>query len=222
MFKAQTTVALTALVALSACFSGQTDNPDIDRGFDAHPLSAMRPSLWVDPTGCEHWFLDDGVEGYLSNRIRRNGTPVCRIDEEAAPPEEIVQTVVATPEQPVELNIELAADAFFDVDSSLIKEEGLPQLDAYFIFLQQEGIRRVVVEGHTDSDASAEYNEALSFRRARAVGFYAAQYGISAIPVGKGESEPAVPNDSIENKARNRRVEIFAIQNDAAAPPISG
>ncbi|MEL6679377.1 MAG: hypothetical protein AAFQ51_11770 [Pseudomonadota bacterium] len=53
------------------------DDPDVDRGIDAHRLSDMRASIWVDPFGCEHWFIDDGVEGYLTNRLNRDGTPRC-------------------------------------------------------------------------------------------------------------------------------------------------
>jgi outer membrane protein OmpA-like peptidoglycan-associated protein len=142
---------------------------------------------------------------------------VCReIEEQAAPDEEIIQAIVAVPvlERDASLDLNLEADAFFDVDSSLIKEEGVPRLDAYFLLLRERGIRRVIVEGHTDSDASADYNLDLSVRRARAVGLFAAQFGIAAIPIGKGELEPVAPNDTAENKARNRRVEIFAIPNE--------
>ena len=36
-----------------------------------------RPGIWIDPDGCEHWVMDDGVEGYMSPHVRRDGTPVC-------------------------------------------------------------------------------------------------------------------------------------------------
>lgn len=62
----------------SALNTSGEDDPDIDRGFDAHPLSTMRASIWVDPFGCEHWIIDDGVEGYLTNRMNLDGTPRCR------------------------------------------------------------------------------------------------------------------------------------------------
>ena len=35
------------------------------------------PNIWVDPDGCEHWVMDDGVEGYLSARLDKYGKPVC-------------------------------------------------------------------------------------------------------------------------------------------------
>ena len=49
----------------------------IDRGIDSDDLSTMRAGIWVDPNGCDHWIIDDGVEGYLSARIDKYGRPVC-------------------------------------------------------------------------------------------------------------------------------------------------
>lgn len=45
--------------------------------FDKHDLSTMTAGIWVDPTGCDHWIIDDGLEGYLSQRLDRDGKPVC-------------------------------------------------------------------------------------------------------------------------------------------------
>ncbi len=35
------------------------------------------PTIWIDPDGCEHWVMDDGVEGYMTPHLRGNGRPVC-------------------------------------------------------------------------------------------------------------------------------------------------
>ena len=48
-----------------------------DRGTDSKHLSQLKAGIWVDPNGCDHWIIDDGVEGYLSLRLDRNGKPVC-------------------------------------------------------------------------------------------------------------------------------------------------
>lgn len=37
----------------------------------------MVAGIWVDPHGCDHWIIEDGVEGYLSARLADNGKPVC-------------------------------------------------------------------------------------------------------------------------------------------------
>lgn len=69
--------ALAALtVGLSACsLSSDTTR---DSGLDGGDLSKMKAGIWIDPNGCDHWIIDDGVEGYMTPRLRPDGTPVCR------------------------------------------------------------------------------------------------------------------------------------------------
>ena len=49
----------------------------VDAGRDAKDLSQLVAGIWVDPNGCDHWIIDDGVEGYLSQRLDNYGKPVC-------------------------------------------------------------------------------------------------------------------------------------------------
>jgi hypothetical protein len=56
---------------------GFKEDKSFDRGFDKKPLSELQAGIWVDPNGCDHWIIDDGVEGYLSPRLARDGKPVC-------------------------------------------------------------------------------------------------------------------------------------------------
>ena len=69
------TLALTAAIALGACDDKQ--NKTVDRGFDSKHLSQLKAGIWIDPHGCDHWIIDDGVEGYLSQRLDKYGKPVC-------------------------------------------------------------------------------------------------------------------------------------------------
>lgn len=39
------------------------------------------PTIWIDPDGCEHWFMDDGAEGFMSPHRDRDGSPVCHRSE---------------------------------------------------------------------------------------------------------------------------------------------
>ena len=73
---------LVAAGGLAGCEVGEgfgAYGPDksIDRGIDSDDLSQMRAGIWVDPNGCDHWIIDDGVEGYLSARLDKYGKPVC-------------------------------------------------------------------------------------------------------------------------------------------------
>lgn len=77
---------LAAAGVLSACEGGMgqvNTNKTIDYGFKRHHLSTMVAGVWVDPNGCDHWMIDDGIEGYLSQRLDKYGKPVC---SGAAPP----------------------------------------------------------------------------------------------------------------------------------------
>ena len=79
---------LAAAGSLSACVEGEALLGDsgyeahkrdktVDRGFDSKHLSQLVAGVWVDPQGCDHWIIDDGVEGYLSARVDKYGKPVC-------------------------------------------------------------------------------------------------------------------------------------------------
>lgn len=48
-----------------------------DAGRDSKSLSQLVAGIWVDPNGCDHWIIDDGVEGYLTERLTPDGRPVC-------------------------------------------------------------------------------------------------------------------------------------------------
>ncbi|MGB5864171.1 MAG: hypothetical protein WBG95_07700 [Sulfitobacter sp.] len=86
---------ITAIIGLTTVVSACEDasfrelGPDktIDRGIDKKHLSQLQAGIWVDPNGCDHWIIDDGVEGYLSARLDKFGKPVC---SGVAPPTQTV------------------------------------------------------------------------------------------------------------------------------------
>lgn len=69
-------VALLISVGLMSACTEAIDKT-ADRGFDSKPLSSLKAGIWVDPNGCDHWIIDDGLEGYLSQRLDPQGKPVC-------------------------------------------------------------------------------------------------------------------------------------------------
>jgi outer membrane protein OmpA-like peptidoglycan-associated protein len=75
---------------------------------------------------------------------------------------------------------------------------------------------RFEVAGHADGDGREENNQRLSERRAQAVLDYLARLGVPVTrmsAVGYGMTRPLVPNTTIENKAKNRRIE-FVVKTD--------
>ncbi|SHH94880.1 hypothetical protein [Marivita hallyeonensis] len=69
-------VIVAALAGLAAC-ENPSEDKSVDRGWDDKPLSELQAGIWIDPNGCDHWIIDDGVEGYLSPRLDPRGRPVC-------------------------------------------------------------------------------------------------------------------------------------------------
>lgn len=67
---------LVVACGLAACEA--PPDKTADRGVDRKELPSLVAGIWVDPNGCDHWIIDDGLEGYLSARLDRNtGKPVC-------------------------------------------------------------------------------------------------------------------------------------------------
>ena len=81
MIKTKVILVVASALGLGACadFEGRGYPADksIDRGIDTKHLSQLQAGIWVDPNGCDHWIIDDGIEGYLSQRLDKYGKPVC-------------------------------------------------------------------------------------------------------------------------------------------------
>jgi len=99
----------------------------------------------------------------------------------------------------------------FATDVATLNPQGQQAARRLAEVLQQNPGRNVSIEGFTDSTGSAEYNQALSERRADAVSAELALRGIAReriVAHGYGESHPVAANDTAGNRQLNRRVEI--------------
>lgn len=101
---------------------------------------------------------------------------------------------------------------YFETDKADIQVRSFSLLDEIAETLEEHPeLTKVRVEGHTDSDGSAAYNEGLSARRAAAVVDALVERGVGAgrlTSVGLGETRPVASNASAQGKALNRRVEF--------------
>lgn len=99
----------------------------------------------------------------------------------------------------------------FDFDKYNIKKLYVPDLDQHVAYLSANPSSPVIVEGHTDSIGSDQYNQRLSERRANAVRKYLVEKGIASSRirvVGYGEQRPIADNKTKEGRAINRRAEF--------------
>ncbi len=102
----------------------------------------------------------------------------------------------------------------FEVDSSTITQKGIETIKKIYIILKKYPDTKLEIDGYTDSDGDAQYNLKLSQERVDAVKKALVEFGLDGnrfTTKGYGESKPLVPNNSAENKAKNRRVEFILI-----------
>jgi OOP family OmpA-OmpF porin len=121
---------------------------------------------------------------------------------------------VAAAAAPASEKVTFAADAFFDFDKSVLKDEGKAKLDDVVSKLGSINLEVIIAVGHTDSVGSDAYNQALSVRRSEAVKAYLVGKGVEKNRVyteGKGEKQPVADNKSSDGRAKNRRVEIEVV-----------
>ena len=103
-------------------------------------------------------------------------------------------------------------DVLFDTGSANLNPGGMQQVARLSTYLAASPSQVVRIEGHTDSQGSATYNEALSQRRAASVRAALVAAGIDPARVtamGMGEALPVASNDTAAGRQQNRRVEII-------------
>lgn len=100
---------------------------------------------------------------------------------------------------------------YFDFDSSEIRPEFVAVIAAHAHALAANASIRVRLEGHSDERGSPEYNIGLGERRAQTVRRALLLQGVAesqVVTVSYGEERPAVPGQTEEDWAKNRRVEF--------------
>lgn len=99
----------------------------------------------------------------------------------------------------------------FDVNKTNIKPKYTPILDEVTAVMKKNPGLKMEILGHTDSTASAKYNQGLSERRAKSVMAYFVKKGIKKeqlMTKGFGLTRPIADNKTVAGKAQNRRVEL--------------
>ena len=99
----------------------------------------------------------------------------------------------------------------FKSGKSILLPEAYPILDKIAKVMKENPQVRVEVSGHTDNKGKKNRNLALSKGRANAVKKYLVKKKIKAtrvIAVGFGQDKPKFPNDTDENRTKNRRIDF--------------
>ncbi|MEI9475811.1 MAG: OmpA family protein [Deltaproteobacteria bacterium] len=111
-------------------------------------------------------------------------------------------------------------DVLFEFGKSELSLVAIRNVNKLADFLQQYPARNLLIEGHTDSVGSEEFNLALSEKRANGVRDQLVAKGIAAeriTPMGYGKKYPVANNDTPAGRQQNRRVEVV-ILNEGVTP----
>jgi outer membrane protein OmpA-like peptidoglycan-associated protein len=103
-------------------------------------------------------------------------------------------------------------DIQFDVNQASMRSESSAELDAVGRFLNDNAETYVVLGGYTDGTYTREFNLELSRKRALSVKDYLmknANIGADRFVLQwYGKDNPVADNDTVEGRAKNRRVEV--------------
>jgi outer membrane protein OmpA-like peptidoglycan-associated protein len=117
------------------------------------------------------------------------------------------------------LKLDIPSDISFDSGKSDIKPNFRPVLDSFAQSLVANPATKVTIVGHTDNTGTDAVNNPLSLNRATHARDYLVTRGVASNRFtieGRGSHEPLVENNSDANRAKNRRVEIFVAEPQAA------
>lgn len=140
------------------------------------------------------------------------GDPPAPPEPEPPPPPEPKRVTVKQDK------IEIGEKILFDFDLATIRPESHGLLDEIVAVIRDNPqIRKISIEGHTDSEGSDAHNMKLSEARAKAVRTYLTEHGIEPgrlVAKGFGETKPIADNGTPKGRDENRRVEFLIVEQD--------
>ena len=107
----------------------------------------------------------------------------------------------------------------FSVDDATLPEVNKELLDRAAKIISEVPNIKLMIVGHTDGQASDDYNNKLSLARAESVKQYLVSKGVDASKLmtkGIGESEPMADNSTEQGRFRNRRIE-FVVNDESVS-----
>jgi outer membrane protein OmpA-like peptidoglycan-associated protein len=115
-----------------------------------------------------------------------------------------------------EIRMDLPSDILFDFDKSVIRSDARDSLSKVAVVIRAHPGKIILVEGHTDSKGSEDYNKKLSLQRAESVKRWLQENGNIRDTVfqikGWGEIKPKATNETEQGRQKNRRVEVTVIK----------
>lgn len=170
---------------------------------------SLAASLFIGLVGCGGTTQFSGGQAFAIVGTRPPPPPPPQEEPPAEPPR-------------VELRdnkIEFSEKIQFEVNKATIKEESFSLLhDIAEVIKKNPHVKKISIEGHASAEGNAAYNKRLSDARAKAVlDHLVKKEGVEAsrlVAKGWGVEKPIAPNDTEENREKNRRVEFLVVEQE--------
>ncbi len=109
--------------------------------------------------------------------------------------------------------VTIPASQLFEPNDTVLTAVGENLLKPFLRMLKNPGFYKLLLVMHSDNTGSSAYTLNLSRQRVNAVFDWFDENGSVdyVVPYALGETDPIVDNNSVENRKRNRRLELYLI-----------
>ncbi len=146
--------------------------------------------------------------GYIGDRMDRQAEKI----EQEIPGAEVTRVG-----EGINVVFDESSGVYFDTNKYNINTKSATTLDKLAGIFKEYPDTNILVEGHTDNTGADDYNMTLSKQRAQSVTSYLSGKGVSS---GRfttnwyGENQPKYDNNTVEGRAKNRRVELAIVASE--------
>lgn len=202
---------LTSIGAVKV-FDGEITSEEFDRYNKQDPHKGGEGDMGYAGRNMKCWALRSQDKGniYVQYEANNAGGVINVLQEEA-----FEQTITKVTSDEIAKDLTEKGKSIlyinFDTDKTALTSDGSEVVQQIAGALKKESTLKISIEGHTDNTGNAAHNKTLSEQRADAVLQALTKDGIDASRLkasGHGAEKPLVANDTEENKAKNRRVEL--------------
>ena len=109
--------------------------------------------------------------------------------------------------------VTIPASQLFDANDTVLNQIGEAQLKPFLRMMKNPGFYKMLLVMHSDNTGSEVYTLNLTRQRVNAIfDWFDENSSVDyVVPYALGETDPIVDNNSVENRKRNRRLEIYLI-----------
>ena len=109
--------------------------------------------------------------------------------------------------------ITIPASQLFNANDTVLNKIGEERLEPFLRMIKNPGFYKMLLVMHSDNTGSEAYTLNLTRQRVNAIFDWFDEHGSVdyVVPYALGDTDPVVDNNSVENRKRNRRLEIYLV-----------